>query len=121
MQAEPIVTVILSLSFNCRHFPEKQVCLLLYVITRPIVPSGILLEHRLFSQVHKAMEGVVFSDYQTVQKCIEQTSTKTGLTVVVRLNLKEYQTGIKIDKSNLDQSRITYHSHLPELNYRIYP
>ena len=121
MQAEPIVTVILSLSFNCRHFPEKQACLLLYVITRPIVPSGILLEHRLFSQVHKAMEGVVFSDYQTVQKCIEQTSTKTGLTVVVRLNLKEYPTGIKIDKSNLDQSPITYHSHLPELNYRIYP
>lgn len=36
------------------------------------------------------MSGVVFSDYQTVKKLIEQTSTKTGLTVVVRLNLKEY-------------------------------
>lgn len=79
------------------------------------------IEHRLFSQVHKGMEGVVFSDYQTVQKLIEQTSTKTGLTVVVRLNLKEYQKGIKIDKAELDTKRIAYHPVIPELNYRIYP
>jgi len=48
------------------------------------------IEDRLFSQVHKAMEGVVFSDYQTVQKLFEQTSTKTGLSVAVRLNLEDY-------------------------------
>lgn len=79
------------------------------------------IEHRLFSQVHKALEGVVFSDYQTVQKLIEQTSTKKGLTVVVRLNLKEYQTAIKIDKNQLDNKRIVHHPTIPELNYRIYP
>lgn len=79
------------------------------------------IEHRLFSQVHRAMQGVVLSDYQTVQKLIEQTSTKTGLTVVVRLNLKAYQTKIKIDKSNIDVKRILYHPQIPELNYRIYP
>jgi hypothetical protein len=79
------------------------------------------IEHRLFSQVHKAMEGVVFSDYPTVQKLIEQTSTRTGLTVVVRLNLKAYQKGIKIDKAELDEKRIAYHPVIPELNYRIYP
>jgi len=79
------------------------------------------IEHRLFSQVHKAMEGVVFSDYQTIQKLIEQTSTKTGLTVVVRLNLKQYQTGLKVDKDELDGKRIAFHPQIPELNYRIYP
>jgi len=79
------------------------------------------IEHRLFSQVHKAMEGVVFSDYQTVQKLIEQTSTKTGLTIVVRLNLKEYQKGIKINKTDIDEKRISYHPVIPDLNYRIYP
>jgi len=79
------------------------------------------IEHRLFSQVHRAMEGVVFSDYQTVQKLIEQTSTKTGLTVVVRLNLKEYLKGIKFDKAEIDEKRISYHPVIPELNYRIYP
>jgi len=79
------------------------------------------IEHRLFSQVHKAMEGVIFSDYQTVKKLIEHTSTKTGLCVIVRLNLKEYQKGIKIDKADVDEKRIVYHPVIPELNYRIYP
>jgi len=79
------------------------------------------IEHRLFSHVHKAMQGVVFNDYATVQKMIEQTSTQTGLTIVVRLNLKEYQTGIKVDKFSIDPKRIAYHPVIPELNYRIYP
>ena len=79
------------------------------------------IEHRLFSQVHRAMEGVVFSDYQTVQKLMEQTSTRTGFTVVVRLNLKEYLTGIKIDRTEIDEKRISHHPVIPELNYRIYP
>jgi hypothetical protein len=78
------------------------------------------IEHRLFSQVHKAMEGVVFTDYQTVQKLIEQTSTKTGLSVVVRLNLKDYQKGIKIQITDLTENRISHHPEIPELNYRIY-
>lgn len=79
------------------------------------------IEHRLFCHVHKAMEGVIFSDYQTVQNCIAQTATKTGLSVVVRINLKRYETGIKIDKSLIDQSPIHYHPVIAELNYRIYP
>ncbi|MGH2613056.1 MAG: ISAzo13 family transposase [Rhabdochlamydiaceae bacterium] len=79
------------------------------------------IEHRLFCHVHKAMSGVVFDDYQTVQKVIGQTATSTGLTVVVRLNLKSYETGIKVDKASIDQKRIWHHPHLPELNYRIFP
>jgi hypothetical protein len=67
------------------------------------------------------MEGVVFSDYNTVQKLIGQTSTKTGLTVVVRLNLGKYETGCKMDKAGIDEKRIAYHPSIPELNYRIYP
>ncbi len=79
------------------------------------------IEHRLFSQVHKSMEGVVLADYHTVEKLIKQTSTKTGLSVVVRLNLKEYQKGIKVDKKDIDKKRIVHHPTIPELNYRIYP
>ncbi|MBM3437409.1 MAG: ISAzo13 family transposase, partial [Bacteroidetes bacterium] len=66
------------------------------------------IEHRLFSHVHRAMEGIIFSDYQTVQKIIENTSTKTGLTVLVRLNLKEYQKGLRIEKDMIDEKRISY-------------
>lgn len=79
------------------------------------------IEHRLFSHVHKAMEGVVFIDYETVKTAIEQTSTKTGLTVIVRLNLEDYPKGIKINKEDIDKKRIAYHPEIPELNYRIYP
>ena len=71
------------------------------------------IEYRLFSQVHKAMQEVVFSDYLTIERCMAQTTTQTGLTVVVRLNLKAYPIGIKMDKSQIDSSRITYHPHLP--------
>lgn len=79
------------------------------------------IEHRLFSHVHRAMEGVIFSDYETIKKTIENTSTKTGLSVAVRLNLKEYKTGINVKKEDIDEKRITYHPKIPELNYRIYP
>lgn len=79
------------------------------------------IEHRLFSHVHRAMGGAVFSDYQTVKNAIEQTSTDTGLTVVVRLNLQHYEKGIKIDKTQLDKKRIRYHHDIPELNYIVDP
>lgn len=79
------------------------------------------IEHRLFSHVHRAMQGVVLSDYETVQKLIGQTATRTGLTVVVRLNLGLYQKGIKVDKEKMDKSKIAHHPEIPELSYRIYP
>lgn len=79
------------------------------------------IEHRLFCHVHQAMSGVVFSDYQTVKERIEATSTKTGLAVVVRLNLRDYQKGIKVDKAIKDDKHIQYHPRIPDLNYRINP
>lgn len=79
------------------------------------------IEHRMFSHVHKAMGGIVFTNYQTVQKAISQTITSTGLSVVVRLNLKQYQTGIKVNKATIDPKKIFYHPQIPELNYRICP
>jgi len=77
------------------------------------------IEHKLFSHIHRALSGNVFTNYQTVKVLIEQTSTKNGLTVVARLNTKDYKTGCKIDKNKLDQKRIFYHPNIHELNYRI--
>ena len=67
------------------------------------------------------MSGVVFTDYNVVKERIEATTTTTttGLTVVVRLNLVEYQKGIKVDKSVSDDIRIQRHPKIPDLNYRI--
>ena len=77
------------------------------------------IEHRLFAHVHQAMKGVVFTDYNIVKELIEKTKTKTGLKVFVRLNLKDYPTGIKTDKSEIDFSRIQFNDKIPKLSYRI--
>jgi hypothetical protein len=77
------------------------------------------IEHRLFCHVHQAMSGQMFKNYQFVKTLIEKTSTETGLDVIVRINLKEYKTGIKTDKSEVDFNRIQFHPNIPELNYRI--
>jgi hypothetical protein len=59
------------------------------------------IEYRLFCHLHKAANGVVFDSNQTVMDTFSKTQTSTGLTVVIRLNLKYYQTGQKIEKRKL--------------------
>ena len=57
------------------------------------------IEHRLFCHVHSAAEGVIFDSYQTVLDTMGNTSTKTGINVVIRMNWKFYKTGEKWIKS----------------------
>lgn len=98
----------LNMSFIVCHYP-------------PYASKWNPIEHRLFCHVHLAMSGFVFSSYQTVKQLIEGTSTENGLTVVVRLNLKSYPTGIHVDNSTKFDPRIQYHPKIPDLNYRILP
>ena len=77
------------------------------------------IEHRLFCHTHRAIDGAVFSDYEIVKELFSKTKTDAGLKVIVRLNLKEYQTGIKTDKSEVDYSRIQFNQSIPDLSYRI--
>jgi len=115
MLVEPILTGIFIFKHRIMEFAKQTGLSVIVCHYPPYCSKWNPIEHRLFSQVHRAMEGVVFSDYQTVQKIIEQTSTTTGLTVVVRLNLKNYQKGIKIDKTELFEKRIDHHPLIPEL------
>jgi hypothetical protein len=96
----------LNIAFVIAHYP-------------PYASKWNPIEHRLFCHVHKAMSGFVLTDYQTVKQIIENTTTATGLTVVVRLNLGEYKTGIKVDKNTTN--RILKNPKIPELSYRIFP
>ncbi len=77
------------------------------------------IEHRLFSHVHRAMQGVIFADYTIVKELIQKTSTDTGLTVVVRINDKQYHTGNKTAKQQVDWNRVLPHPDLPNLAYRL--
>jgi hypothetical protein len=56
------------------------------------------------------MSGQMFTTYEFVKTLIEKTSTVQGLKVIVRIHLKEYQTGIKTDKSQVDEKRIQTHN-----------
>ena len=77
------------------------------------------IEHRLFCHVHQAMSGQMFKDYEAVKTSIEKTTTNQGLKVIVRVHIKEYQTGLKINKLQVNEKKIQRHKEIPELNYRI--
>lgn len=65
------------------------------------------------------MSGQMFKNYEFVKTLIDKTSTSQGLKVVVRIHIKDYPTGIKTDKLQVDEKRIQRHPTIPELNYRI--
>lgn len=94
---------------------------LLIVHYPPYTSKWNPIEHRLFCHVHRAMSGVVFTDYETIKERIESTTTSTGLRVMVRLNLGEYEKGVKVDKAISQHKRIRYHPTLPALSYKISP
>ena len=77
------------------------------------------IEHLLFCHVHHAIQGAVFSDYDFVKELFAKTKTDTGLKVTVRLNLKEYKTGIITDKKEVDFDRIKFNQFVPHLSYHI--
>lgn len=77
------------------------------------------IEHRLFSQMHRQAQGVVFSSYEQVRQIFSDTTTKTGLKVFARINNKQYENGLKITKDQIDEKRILYHAELPQFNYTI--
>ncbi|MDM8524088.1 ISAzo13 family transposase [Desulfococcaceae bacterium HSG8] len=79
------------------------------------------IEHRMFPHVTKACEGVIFESYEHVKKLMEKTETKTGLTVTVRINRKEYKTRRKADKNFIENNEIVFDDHLPRWNYRVIP
>ena len=77
------------------------------------------IEHRLFCRVHCAIKGVIFSSYTIVKELMEKTSTTKGLSVIVRLNLNNYEKSITIDKSQIDNQRIFYNKAIAQLSYRV--
>jgi len=81
------------------------------------------IEHKLFSQLHRAWEGSIFHNIQIVKELAIQTTTKTGLEVEVRINDKKYETGRTYDKNfkeNINKF-ITFDDEISKLNYLIVP
>ena len=79
------------------------------------------IEHKLFCHVHRAMQGVVFKDYQTVKELIENTKTASGLNVKVSINSKIYSKSEKLSQNEIETLNIIPDSFLPKWNYAILP
>lgn len=79
------------------------------------------IEHRLFSYISMNWRGQPLVDYQTVVNLIAATTTKTGLTVKVRLDKKKYEKGIKVSPEEIKNLRIHRHEFHGEWNYTIKP
>ena len=79
------------------------------------------IEHRLFSEVSKNWAGVPLESYEVILNCLNTTSTSTGLTVRASLVKREYEKGIKIEKSQMELLNIEKDTEFPNWNYTIRP
>ena len=79
------------------------------------------IEHRLFPHVTRAFQGDVFTSIELVKSLIEQTSTKTGLSVVVNLMDKVYAKGRVVADGFKENLPIIFDKFLPKWNYRAIP
>jgi len=79
------------------------------------------IERKLFSHVHKTIQGTILTDIQQVKELMSKTHTKNGLSVIVRIVNKEYPIGQYSSKDDLDEKRILRHPDLPLLSYTLKP
>jgi hypothetical protein len=79
------------------------------------------IEHRLFPHVTRACRGVIFQTLETAQYYMAKASTRTGLTVTVKILQKVYETGRKCAEGFKESMKIAFDSVLPKWNYRAIP
>jgi hypothetical protein len=79
------------------------------------------VEHRLFSHVTRACQGVIFKSVDVVRQLIAQTSTETGLTVTVDVLDHVYEVGRKAAADFKDNMTFIFDPLLPKWNYTATP
>jgi len=79
------------------------------------------IEHRLFPHVTRACQGVIFKSVALVKQLMEKTLTRTGLSVVVDILARVYQTGRKLAEGVKESLNIIRDTILPLWNYRVLP
>ena len=79
------------------------------------------IEHRLFSHISRACQGVVFKNIDIVKELIESANTKTGLKVFASILDKNFATKRKYVDGFKENMRIKFDDCLPQWNYRAVP
>jgi len=79
------------------------------------------IEHRLFSHITRACQGVVFHSVAIAKQFMEKTKTCKGLKVTVDILTGVYVTEKKCAENFLENMRIIFDDCLPRWNYRAVP
>ena len=79
------------------------------------------IEHRLFPHVTRACQGVILASVALVKQLMEKTRTCTGLSVVVDILDRVYETGREVTEEVRRSLNILRDAFLPLWNYRILP
>jgi hypothetical protein len=77
------------------------------------------IEHRLFSHVERALQGVILDSHETALKAVRRTRTQTGLHVTARILDKVYDIGRKCSDTfrDIKDNFIRHDSVLAQWNY----
>lgn len=76
------------------------------------------IEHRLFPHVSNAIRrGAEIESIEHMAQKISRTKTKSGISVAVFTNQKEYPTGRKYAQGFKENNQIAFDSYLPKWNY----
>lgn len=79
------------------------------------------IEHLLFSAISRNWAGRPLECWKTILNYIRTTTNKSGLEVEAVRVTKQYETGIRISKEQMDQVNLIYNEFLPKWNYTIHP
>ena len=79
------------------------------------------IERRLFSQIHRTMSTSILTSLEQMKEIIQQTTTSSGLNVVVRIVRKEYKKKLPSHPDLIIKNRILYSKILPQFSYIILP
>lgn len=77
------------------------------------------IEHRMFSFISLNWQEIPLENYETVIKLIGGTTTKTGLKIKAKLDVKEYKKGIKVSNDKFKEINIRLQKKFPQWNYTI--
>jgi hypothetical protein len=79
------------------------------------------IEHRLFSHITRACEGVVFKSIEIVNELMSKTKTSAGLKVFTSVLDKIFETGRKTADGFKENMKIQFDEFLPKWNYVAIP
>lgn len=79
------------------------------------------IEHRLFAQITRNWRGRPLTSHQAVVELIGATTTTTGLTVHAELDTREYPTGLRYTRKQVEALPIAKHAFHADWNYTVRP